>query len=163
MLLIRHEVNVRAPAARCFDLTRSVDLHVDASTEISARAVGGRCTGLSRQGDATVWSAHFFGVRFPMTTRIENYLYPQRFGDRMIRGVRRFAHAYRFRSLPDGGCLLSDELIVEAPGGFLGRPVEAFYLRRRMDGLVRRRLEHIKAVAEGHDWERYLRAEESAP
>lgn len=163
-MLIRCEVSVRAPVERCFDLARSVDLHVHSSTEIAPRAVGGRRTGLSGEGDTTVWSARFLGVRFPMTTRIEDYSYPQRFDDRMTRGLlRRFAHTYRCESLSDGGCLLSDELIVEAPFGFLGRLVEMLYLRRRMDGLVRRRLEHIKAVAEGPDWGRYLPAGKTGP
>ena len=151
------EVRVRAPAERCFDLARSVELHADSSTGIGARAVGGRRAGLSGDGDETVWSACFGGVRFRMTTRIGDFARPTRFGDTMTRGLlRRFAHVYRFRSLPDGGCAMSDELAVEVPGGPLGRLAETVYLTGRMRGLVRRRLECIKAVAEGDGWRQYL-------
>ena len=157
MTTVRCEVRVRAPAGRCFDLARSVDLHVDSSTGISARAVGGRTSGLSGEGDATTWSARFFGVRFAMTTRIENLAPPERFGDRLARGLlRQFAHVYRFEATPDGGCSMSDELTVEAPFGPLGRMMERIYLARRMRGLMRQRLGHIKRVAEGDDWRRYL-------
>ncbi len=157
MTAIRCEVIVRAPAERCFDLARSVDLHVDSSAGIAARAVGGRRGGLSGEGDETVWSARFFGVRFSMTTRIEDFVFPTRFGDRMTRGLlRRFEHVYRFQPLDDGSCAMSDELVVEASFGLVGRWMERFYLARRMDELVRSRLEHIKRVAEGYGWQLYL-------
>lgn len=156
MIVVRHEVRVRAPAGRCFDLARSVDLHVDSSTAIGARAVGGRRRGLSGVGDVTTWSARFFGVCFRMTTRIEDFSPPTGFGDRLTRGLlRRFGHVYRFAPMPDGGCVMSDELTVEAPFGPLGKLVERLYLARRMQSLVRRRLEHVKRVAESDDWQRY--------
>ena len=156
MPIIRCELTVRAPAARCFDLARSVDLHAASSTEIAARAVGGRRSGLSADGDETVWSARF-GLRFRMTTRIERFDPPAGFADVMTRGLlRRFAHQYRFEPTADGGCRMSDELDVAAPFGPLGRGVERLYLTRRMDQLVRLRLERVRAVAEGDDWRRYL-------
>ena len=157
MFIIRCEVRVQAPPERCFDLARSVDLHVDSSTDIGARAIGGRRGGLSGDGDETRWSARFFGLRFPMTTRIDGFSPTTRFRDTMTRGLlRRFAHVYRFRALPDGGCAMSDELTVEAPFGPLGKLMESLYLTHRMRRLVHRRLAHIKAVAEGIGWRRYL-------
>ena len=157
MITIRHEVRVGAPAARCFDLARSVDLHVDSSGAIAARAVAGRTHGLSGDGDQTTWSARFFGVRFAMATRVGDFAPPVAFGDRLTRGLlRRFAHVYRFTPRPDGGCAMSDELMVEAPFGPLGWAFERLYLARKMRTLVRRRLEHIRRVAEGDGWRRYL-------
>ena len=157
MPLVRCELAVRAPPERCFDLARSVDLHVDSSLDIAARAVGGRRTGLSERGDATVWSARFLGVRFRMETRIEGFARPTQFRDVLRRGLlRRFEHLYSFAPLPDGGCLVSDELLIEAPVPVLGRLAERVYLLPRMRFLVRRRLLQIKAVAEGDGWERYL-------
>lgn len=158
MLVVRCELPVRAPAARCFDLARSVDLHVDSSAAIGARAVGGRRGGLSAAGDETTWSARFLGLRFRLTTRVEDFDPPRRFDDRLTRGLlRRFAHTYRCEDRPGGeGCTLADELTVEAPFGPLGRLFERVYLARRMRGLVRSRLEHIRAVAESEDWRRYL-------
>ncbi len=163
MPLIRCDTAVNAPPQRCFDLARSVDLHVDSSVEIAARAVAGRRAGLSADGDTTVWSARFFGLRFAMHTRIEDYSPPSRFRDRMTRGLlRHFAHLYEFRPLPDGRCLMSDELQVEAPFGPLGLVAERLYLIRRMEYLVRQRLDRIKTVAEGDGWRRYLDAGERA-
>ena len=157
MIVVRHKVSVRAPAARCFDLARSVDLHVDSATAIGARAVAGRTGGLSGDGDQTTWSARFFGARFAMTTRVGDCSPPTGFGDRLTRGLlRRFAHVYRFTPRPDGGCTMSDELRLEAPFGPLGRMFEQMYLARKMQTLVRQRLEHIRRVAESDEWRHYL-------
>lgn len=157
MSVIREDIIVDAPPDRCFDLARSVDLHVDSSVEIAARAVGGRRGGLSAEGDATVWSARFLGLRSSMETRIGDLVRPDRFSDTMTRGLlREFSHVYRFEPLPDGGCRMSDELAVAAPFGPAGRLAERVYLVPRMRYLVRRRLEHIKAVAEGDGWQRYV-------
>lgn len=161
MTIVRHEVRVRAPVGRCFDLARNVDLHVDSSTAIGARAVGGRRSGLSGDGDATTWSARFFGVRFRMTTQVGDFSPPTSFADRLTHGLlRRFAHLYRFAPTPDGGCVMSDELTVEAPLGLLGKLLERLYLARRMRDLVRWRIEHIKRVAESEEWRRYVRVQE---
>ena len=157
MQVIFCETRVGAPAARCFDLARSVPLHVDSSRSIGARAIGGRRHGLSGEGDETVWSARFCGLRFRMATRIAGFTYLTQFSDRLMRGLlRRFEHVYRCHPLPDGNCLLSDELTVEAPFGPLGRLMESLYLTRRMRHLVQQRLEHIKAVAESEEWRQYL-------
>lgn len=157
MIIVRHEVRARAPAARCFDLARNVDLHVASAADIAARAVGGRTGGLSGMGDETTWSARFCGVRFTMVTRVEDFAPPTGFGDRLTRGLlREFAHRYRFTPLPDGGCMMSDELTVTAPFGLFGKLAERLYLARRMCVLVRRRLEYLRRVAEGDDWQRYL-------
>jgi hypothetical protein len=86
---IVYETHVRAPAGRCFDLVRSVPPHVDSSTDVAARAVGGRCHGLSSKGDETVWSARFCGLRFLMTTRIDHFTCPTHFGDCLTRGLLR--------------------------------------------------------------------------
>ena len=160
MPLIQETVHVRAPATRCFDLTRSVDLHVDSSTAIAARAVGGRRTGLSGPGDWTTWSARFFGLRFRLTTGVDHFAPPHRFDDCLLRGLlRRFAHTYHCIARPDGTCDLSDALTVEAPFGPLGRLAERLYLARHMRTLVRQRLLAIKAVAEDDTrWPRYLPA-----
>jgi hypothetical protein len=157
MTVIVYETHVRAPAERCFDLVRSVQLHVDSSTDIAARAVGGRCHGLSNKGDETVWSARFCGLRFRIATRIDKLTCPTKFGDRHTCGLlRQFQHVYRFKPLADGGCVMSDELAVEAPFGPLGRLAEWLYLTRRMRQPVRQRLECIKAVAESEQWRQYL-------
>ena len=158
MLLIHETIHVHAPPARCFDLARSVDLHADSSPAIAARAVAGRRTGLSADGDWTTWSARFLGLRFRLTTRIAHFSPPAHFDDRLTRGLlRRFAHTYRCDPLPGDSCALSDHLTVAAPFGPLGRLVERLYLARRMRFLVRHRLRAIKAVAEDAAlWPRYL-------
>lgn len=158
MPTIRQEIVIQASCERCFDLTRSVDFHVASAPKIAARADGGRREGLSGDGEFTVWSARFFGVRSSMVTQIEAYVRPTGFRDRMTTGLlREFQHTYRFQPL-DGGasCAMSDELIMEAPFMFLGRLVERAYLQQRMILLVGERLGAIKRAAESDEWRQYL-------
>ncbi len=157
MPTIRQEIAIQAPCERCFDLTRSVDFHVASAQKIAARADGGRRTGLSDAGDYTVWSARFCGVRSSMVMQIEDYNRPGEFCDRMTTGLlHQFKHTYRFQPLADGGCKMSDELIIEAPFLFLGRLMEVIYLRSRMVYLVGERLAAIKRAAESEEWRQYL-------
>ena len=162
MLAIRQEIVIQAPCERCFDLARSVDFHVESAPRIAARADGGRRTGLSTEGEYTVWSARFLGVRSSMVTQIEDYRRPAGFRDRMTTGLlHRFEHAYRFEGHAGGGCVMTDELVVAAPFRFLGRLVERAYLRARMVSLVGERLEAIKRAAESNEWRRYVVAGDS--
>ena len=93
-----------------------------------------------------------------MTTRIETFEFPTRFDDRMTRGLlRRFEHVYRFRPLGDAvvaRCRTSwwsKRRSVRWAGGWNASTSRAVWTRY----LVRSRLEHIKRVAEGDEWQRY--------
>ena len=59
---IRLETVMRAPIARCFDLARSIDLHIVSTAQTGERAVGGVTTGLIGPGEHVTWRAKHFGV-----------------------------------------------------------------------------------------------------
>jgi ligand-binding SRPBCC domain-containing protein len=156
--MILHEtVLITAPAERCFDLTRSVDLHVVTARHIAGRAESGRLSGLSEEGDHTEWSASFLGMRFAMTTRIEAFDRPRTFADHMITGfLRTFRHVYRFEQVDARTCAVTDELTLESRFGIFGGLADRHFLRDRMSQVMRARLNDIKEVAEGEGWSRYL-------
>lgn len=156
MALIRIETSVRAPIERCFDLARSIDLHVVAMSSSGEEVVAGVTTGLIGLHQEVTWRGRHFGVRQSFTSRITAFDRPAHFQDSMIRGAfRRFVHDHRFTSV-EGSTLMEDVVDFAAPLGFLGRVVEGLVLNRYMMRLIRDRADHIKRVAEGAEWSRYL-------
>lgn len=159
-MLLCESIEVAAPIARCFDLCRSVELHVDGSREIAGRAVGGKTTGLAQLGDRTTWSARFFGVRSRMTTEVTAFDAPRAFSDELVAGLlRRFRHDYGFTETP-AGCRIEDRLRVESPAG---ARVDRWLLESKLRRVMRERLASIKAAAETDAWKRYLRGRLKTP
>ena len=63
MGVIRLETFIRAPIERCFDLSRSVDLHILSTAQTNERAIDGVTSGLMKLGDVVTWEARHFGVK----------------------------------------------------------------------------------------------------
>lgn len=126
-LSIRTEIGV-APE-RCFELSRSIDLHVESMVASRERAVAGVTSGLIGLGQEVSWEARHFGRMWQMTSRITEFEPPRRFVDEMVRGpFRRFRHEHRFE--PSGeGTLMTDVVEFQMPGWFLVNTVAATYLR----------------------------------
>jgi len=95
---------IAAPCERCFDLARSVDLHLRSTSHTSESAIGGRISGLMTLGDEVTWRARHFGVWFTLTSRITAYDRPEHFRDRMVRGpLARLDHSHEFADDGQGG------------------------------------------------------------
>ena len=148
---------IAAPPERCFDLSRSIDLHQHSLAASGERAVGGVTTGLIGLGEQVTWEARHFGVRQRLTSRITAFDRPRHFRDAMVAGAfARFDHDHWFT--PDGGgTLVRDVFDYTAPLGLLGRVADALFLTRYMRALLAERNAVIKRVAESEDWRRYLR------
>jgi hypothetical protein len=58
MPLIRLETVIRAPIERCFDLSRTIDLHMRSTEETQEIAVAGVTTGLIGLGEEVTWERH---------------------------------------------------------------------------------------------------------
>ena len=87
MAKIEISLHVAAPAARCFDLARSVDAHVRSTAATGERAVGGKTSGLLALGDEVTWRARLFGVWQELTSEITAFERPVHFRDSMVRGA----------------------------------------------------------------------------
>lgn len=148
---------VAAPIERCFDLSRSIDLHQHSLGSSSERAVAGVTTGLIGPGESVTWEATHFGVRQRLTSRITAFDRPRHFRDSMMAGAfRQFDHDHWFE--PDGaaGTIVRDVFDFAAPLGILGRLAEAAFLTRYMRRLLMERNAVIKHVAESDKWRAYL-------
>ena len=148
--------HIAAPIERCFDLARSIDLHMASTDFTGERAVAGVTTGLIGADQSVTWKGRHFGLNVTHTSRITAYERPRYFQDRMIRGAfKSFSHDHYF-ARRDGETLMIDVMEFEAPLGFLGRIAENFALARHMRALLERRNKAIKETAESEDWKKYL-------
>jgi ligand-binding SRPBCC domain-containing protein len=147
---------IHAPRERCFDLARSVEVHVASTSGSGERAVAGVTRGLLGPGDEVTWEATHFLVRQRFTSRITAYDRPRSFQDSMQRGAfARFVHDHAFEVDGDH-TVMSDRLELEAPLGVLGRLAERLVLRAYLERFLRERNEVLRRVAESEAWRRYL-------
>ena len=145
MPTFRIVTDIAAPVTVCFDLSRSIDLHLESMLASDERAVGGVTAGLIAEGEEVTWEARHFGRRWRMTSRITAFDRPHRFVDEMVRGpFVSFRHEHLFAAHGDGA-RMTDVVEFRAPVGLLtNRPIGA-YLRRLMrtrNATIQRRAEH---------------------
>lgn len=137
-----------APICTCFDLVRSIETHCATASGISARAIGGRCSGLSEIDDETRWSARFFGMRFELTTRISEYERPFLFSDELVSGpFRAFGHRYEFRELSSDETLFVDRFHFESPYRLIGKLIDRFVLKSQLEKALRARGKALRLLA----------------
>jgi ligand-binding SRPBCC domain-containing protein len=147
---------IDAPIERCFDLSRSIDLHLDAASATDERAVDGVTSGLIGPGEEVTWEALHLGVRQRLTSRIVMFDRPHHFRDTMVRGAfRHFDHDHRFMA-ERGGTRMTDVFDFSVPFGVVGRLVDRLILHAYMRRFLEERNRVIQRVAESEEWRRYL-------
>jgi ligand-binding SRPBCC domain-containing protein len=93
---------VHAPIERCFDLARSVEVHLAGTVHSGETAVAGVTSGLIGMAQCVTWRAKHFGVWQRLTSEITAMDRPAYFQDTMIRGAFRSMkhdHFFEARSL----------------------------------------------------------------
>jgi ligand-binding SRPBCC domain-containing protein len=139
---------VRAPAARCFDLARDIDFHLKSMEDTGERAVAGRTSGLIELGEEVTWEAKHLGVKQRFTSRITGFSRPKYFRDEMVRGAfKSFVHDHHFEE-HDGATTMRDVLQFSSPFGFIGRVVDKVFMAGYLGRLIASRSEALKRVAE---------------
>jgi ligand-binding SRPBCC domain-containing protein len=157
MPTIELETRIDASIAMVFDLSRSIDLHVESTARSKEKAVAGRTGGLIGLGEQVTWEATHFGVRQQLKTEITQYDRPRHFRDSMVTGAfQRFDHDHHFAS--DGGqTRMKDIFDYTSPLGFLGQIADMLFLNRHMTRLLQTRNDLIKSVAESDRGEIFLK------
>ena len=152
MSRIELETFVAAPPERCFDLSLSVEIHLESTARTGERAVGGKTSGILGAGDTVTWRAKHLGLWHQMTVRIPTVDRPRMFRDEMVSGpFRRMGHDHWFDAR-DGGTLMRD--VFEFSSGFA--PLDALVIAPHLRRFLLERNEMIRSVAESDDWHRYL-------
>jgi ligand-binding SRPBCC domain-containing protein len=141
---IELETTIDAPPARCFDLSRSVELHLEAAASTQERAVDGVTSGLLGEGDTVTWEARHLGRAWRLTVRISAYDRPSFFRDEQVRGpFRRMVHDHLFEPT-GGGTRMRD--VFEFSCGF--PPLDRLVLEPHLRRFLLERNELIKRRAE---------------
>ena len=159
MIRIEEITVIEAPIERCFDLSRSVEVHLLANIHSGeqALATGGITAGLPELHQQTTWRAKHFGVWQNLTSKYTAMQPPTFFQATMTEGIFRSMQAdHFFRTLPSGATEMRDDFRIAAPLPLLGLLAEAMFLHRYMLALLRERNTVIKQLAESNDWQRYL-------
>lgn len=159
MVILEEITLINAPIERCFDLARSVEVHLagNVNSGEAASAIGGVTTGLIGMGQRVTWRARHFGVWQNLTSEITAFERPASFQDSMIRGAfKSMKHDHYFRSLSAQQTEMRDVFCFVAPLGILGRIAESLALHRYMQALLHDRNTMLKQIAESADWQRYL-------
>jgi len=140
--------DITAPIEVCFDLSRSVDLHLESMAASQEQAVGGVTVGLIGDGEEVSWEARHLGRLWRMTSRISEFERPHRFVDQMVRGPFAFyRHEHLFEAHGEG-TRMTDVVEVRmglGPVNPIADRVASTYLRR----LMHTRNSHIRTRAEG--------------
>lgn len=159
-MITLHEVTIiRAPIDRCFDLARSVEVHLAGNIHWGEQAIaaGGVTTGLVGLGERVTWRARHFGFWQRLTSEITQMDRPSYFQDAIVRGIfPLMRHDHFFRSLSPGETEMRDVFAFAAPIPILGLLAELLFLGRYMRNLLRERNAAIKQIAESGEWRRYL-------
>jgi ligand-binding SRPBCC domain-containing protein len=148
MPIIELATHINAPIAKCFNLARSIDIHVDSMQQSGESAVAGRTSGLIELGETVTWRAKHFGIWQTLTSKVTEMEYPNYFTDEMVQGAfKNFRHEHYFYPI-NNQTLMKDIFMFDAPLGFLGIIANFLFLERYMRNLLQQRNEVIKQVAE---------------
>jgi hypothetical protein len=119
-----------------FDLSLSIDLHIDAFAGSGERAIGGVVGGQIQLGEFVTWRARHLGKTWTMTSVITEWERPRRFVDEQHSGpFKSFRHEHQF-SVVEHGTQMIDRVEFVAPFGPVGRLAERVVLDRYLRHLI---------------------------
>lgn len=139
---------IAAPAARCFDLARDVDLHLRSADQTQEKAVAGKTSGRLELEDVVTWQGVHFGFRQHLTVRITEFEKPRYFCDVMERGAfPSLRHEHWFEPQNEV-TLMTDHFSYAMPFGFVGWCFDQLFLRAYLRRFLMKRNQLLKQVAE---------------
>lgn len=153
MPVIELLTEVNAPVKRCFDLSRSIDLHLISTKHTGEQAIAGTTSGLINLNETVTWRAKHFFMWQTLTTKVVELHSPNFFADEMISGAfKSFRHEHYFFELNEQ-TVMRDVFVFESPYGVLGKLFNLLTLKAYMTSLLKQRNAVIKQVAESGKWE----------
>ena len=150
------ETTIHAPIAICFDLSRSLELHMLSTSKTHEKAVGGRLSGLISLNETVTWRAKHFGIYQHLSVRITQMNKPFSFTDEMIKGAFKIMkHQHTFETFQND-TIMRDHFYFESPLGILGHLFNYVILTNYMRTFLIERNRIIKLVAENGDYKKYI-------
>lgn len=156
MPVITLTTEIAAPLETVFDLARSIELHVESTSQTNEKPVAGTTSGLIGFGETVTWEATHFFIRQRLTVCIEQFDRPRHFRDSMVSGAfSRFDHDHYFE-VCDIGTLMTDVFDFSSPLGPIGHLANWLLVSRHMRKLLKMRNELVKSIAESNDVNRFI-------
>ncbi len=147
-MIIELATHINAPIERCFDLARSIDLHLESTKQTGEKAIAGRTSGLIELGETVTWRAKHLGIWQNLTSKITEFEYPNYFTDEMVEGAfKSIRHEHLFYAI-NNQTVMKEIFAFESPHGVLGEFVNFLFLGWYMQNLLKKRNKVIKKVAE---------------
>ncbi len=141
-------IRIAAPIEKVFDLSLSVDFHLDSFSDTGEQIVGGVNEGAMALGDVVTWRAKHFGIWWELTSIITTYDPPNFFIDEQQSGpFASYRHEHHFTAVGDE-TEMRDIVEFTAPLGPLGSIAERLVLRRHLEALIDLRNEELRVAAE---------------
>jgi ligand-binding SRPBCC domain-containing protein len=156
METIRVTTWINAPVERCFQLWRSIDLHVASASSTRERAIGGVTSGLIAEGESVTLQGRHLLLRRKHVSRIEALRPSAYIREVMVAGsFEHFEHDHHF-VIMDDGTRIREEIHFSLKWGVLGRVATRMYVRRHLIRMLHERNAFLKKVAESDAWHQYL-------
>ncbi|MDX2104983.1 MAG: SRPBCC family protein [Candidatus Melainabacteria bacterium] len=147
MPVIEVETSINASAEICFDLSRSIDLHLDSTADTGERAVSGVTSGLIGMNEEVTFRAHHIWWQ-ELTSKIISFDRPTHFCDQMQQGFfQHFKHDHYFKE-SNGITKMTDEINFRSPFGPFGLLIDNLILKSYLTRFLKKRNELIKDIAE---------------
>ena len=141
-------IHIAAPIEKVFDLSLSVDFHLDSFSDTGEQIVGGVNEGAMALGDVVTWRAKHFGIWWELTSLITTYDPPHFFVDEQQSGpFSSYRHEHHFAAVGNE-TEMRDVVEFTAPFGPLGSIAEKLVLRRHLEALIDLRNDELRQAAE---------------
>lgn len=147
---------IKAPIERCFDLSRSVDLHKVSMNQSGEEIISGVATGLMKLHDSVTWRASHFGIRFTLQSAITKFTRPFFFTDEMKHGPFESMVHDHFFYWEESHTTMVDHFYFQSPYGVLGEMVDSLVLKKYLTSLLTQRNSVIKQYGESEGWQYLL-------
>lgn len=149
MAYIELTTEINAPIEQCFNIARSIDLHLDSMQDTDERVIAGVNTGLIGLGETVTWCARHFRLSFKMTIKITELNYATAFVDEQVKGpFKLLKHRHVFRFISPTKTEMVDEFSFASPCGILGKWIDRLILKNYMEKLLIKRNQVLKAFIE---------------
>lgn len=155
-LIILH-THIFSPIDRCFDLSRSIDLHQITTSNTKEKAIAGKTSGLIALDEFVTWEANHFGIRQQLSSKITIYDRPYHFRDEQLTGIfKTIVHDHYFEDNSENITTMKDVFYFESPFGIVGKIFNYLVLTNYLKNLLIKRNNIIKEYAESESWKKLL-------
>ncbi|GAB5401286.1 MAG: hypothetical protein Aureis2KO_28710 [Aureisphaera sp.] len=139
---------IKASLDEVFDLSRSIDLHLESAHKSNEKVIGGKSSGLLGPDETVTWQGRHLGLLLSHTSKIISYEKPFHFTDIMVKGnFTYFVHQHFFRK-KGSHIEMIDVLKYRVPFGYLGRCLDRWLLKNHLTKFLSQRNAFIKRQAE---------------